>query len=73
MAQPQPGGLRRRADKLRIIAWTNLALCVAVGLFLDLGEAALRWTAVAVWSLLLFFACHLRAKQMDGEGPVKRR
>jgi hypothetical protein len=65
--------MRRRADKLRFIAWANLVVCVAVGLYLDFGDAAWKWSAAAVWSLLLFGVCHLRARQMDESGPIRRR
>ena len=67
------GGMRRRSDKLRFIGWTNLLVCVAVGLFADFGDAAVRWSAAAVWSLLLLGVCYARARQMDREGPVRRR
>jgi hypothetical protein len=66
-------GLRRRADKLRFIAWANLLACVAAGLIVDFGDAALRWTAAAVWSLLFLAVCYARARQMDRDGPVQRR
>jgi hypothetical protein len=66
-------GLRRRADKLRFIAWANLVVCLGVGLFLDFGDAALRWSAAMLWSALLLVVCHARAAQMDRAGPVKRR
>ena len=66
-------GMRRRSDRLRFIGWTNLLVCVAVGLFSDFGDAAVRWSAAAVWSLLLLALCYARAGQMDREGPVKRR
>ena len=66
-------GIRRRSDKLRIIGWANLLVCVAVGLFADFGDAAMRWTAAAVWSLALLGVCYGRARQMDREGPVRRR
>lgn len=72
-AQPDPRGLRRRADKLRFIGWANLLVCVAVGLLLDFGDAALRWSAAAAWSLLLLVVCYARAAQMDKEGPKQRR
>ncbi|MGZ9037510.1 MAG: hypothetical protein ACXW2I_13135 [Burkholderiales bacterium] len=44
-----------------------------VGLFLDFGDTALRWSAAMIWSLLLFVVCHVRAAQMDKEGPIQRR
>ena len=72
-AQSEQRGLRRRADKLRFIAWANLVLCVVVGLYLDFGDAALKWSAAALWSLLLFGVCHMRARQMDETGPIRRR
>jgi hypothetical protein len=72
-APQEPRGLRRRADKLRFVAWANLFMCVAVGLYLDFGDAALKWSAAALWSLLLFGVCHLLAGRMDQSGPVKRR
>jgi hypothetical protein len=72
-AQPDRRGIRRRADKLRFIAWANLLVCVFAGLFLDFGDTALRWSAAMIWSLLLFVVCHVRAAQMDKEGPIQRR
>jgi hypothetical protein len=65
-------GMRRRADKLRFIGWANLMVCVVVGLFLDFGDAAMRWTIAMGWSLLLLLVCHVRAAQMDKDGPVQR-
>ena len=72
-AQPDPRGLRRRADKLRFIGWANLLGCVAVGLFLDLGNTASRWSAVMGWAVLLLIICCGRAAQMDRHGPKQRR
>lgn len=71
--QPERRGMRRRSDKLRFIAWANLLLSVLIGLSVDFGDAGLRWAAVALWALLLFAVCHMRAAQMDKEGPVERR
>ena len=71
--QPDTRGFRRRADKLRFIAWANLLGCVAVGLFLDLGTAASRLSAVMVWGVLLLVVCSVRAAQMDSDGPKQRR
>ena len=73
MADETHRGMRRRAEKLRFIGWMNLLVCVAVGLFADFGDAAVRWTAAAVWSLALLGICYARARQMDREGPVRRR
>ena len=73
MTQDTRRGIRRRSDKLRFIGWANLLVCVAVGLFSDFGDAAVRWSAAAVWSLLLLAVCYQRARQMDRDGPVKRR
>jgi hypothetical protein len=72
-AEPDQRGLRRRADKLRFVSWANLLVCVAVGLFSDIGDSASRWSIVAGWSLLLLAVCHVRAAQMDKHGPVRRR
>ena len=72
-AESEKRGIRRRSDKLRFIGWMNLLVCVAVGLFSDFGDAAVRWSAAAVWSLLLLAVCYARAHQMDRAGPVKRR
>lgn len=71
--QGDPGGLRRRADKLRFIGWANLLVSVAAGLFLDFGDTATRWTAAVVWALLFLGACYVRAAHMDKSGPVQRR
>ena len=71
-AEPAPRGLRRRADKLRFIAWANMVVCLAVGVFLDYGDTVTRWSAAAAWSVLLLVVCYARAAQMDGDGPVKR-
>ena len=73
MGEGDKRGMRRRADKLRFIAWTNLLVCMGAGVFLDFGDAALRWSAAAIWSVLLLVVCYRRAAQMDGEGPVQRR
>jgi hypothetical protein len=72
-AQPAPRGLRRRSDKLRFIAWANMFVCAAVGLFTDVGDAVWRWSVAVVWSLLLIAVCYARAAQIDKEGPVQRR
>lgn len=72
-AQPDSRGLRRRADKLRIIGWTNLLGCVAVGLFLDFGNSASLWSAAMAWAVLLLIVCSVRAAQMDKRGPRQRR
>ena len=69
----EPRGLRRRADKLRFISLANLMLCMMVGIFSDIGEAAWRWTALVAWSVLLLVACNVRATQMDRQGPIPRR
>ena len=66
-------GMRRRADKLRFISWANLLVCVAIGVFADFGDTVSRWTAAMAWSVLLLIVCHVRAAQMDKEGPVQRR
>ena len=66
-------GLRRRADKLRFISLANLLLCMIVGIFSDIGEAAWRWTALVGWSVLLLVVCNVRATQMDRQGPRPRR
>jgi hypothetical protein len=50
-----------------------MALCVVVGVFLDFGDAVVRWAAAMAWSLLLLVVCYARAAQMDREGPVQRR
>ncbi len=71
--QPDQRGLRRRADKLRVIGWINLLVCVAAGFFIDFADRGLYWTAAATWSLLLLALCYMRAGQMDKEGPVRRR
>jgi hypothetical protein len=71
--QPDPRGIRRRADKLRFIGWANLLVCVGVGLFLEVGDPASRWSAAMTWSLLLLLICYVRAGQMDKQGPVQRR
>lgn len=71
--QGDPGGLRRRADKLRFVGWANLLVSVTVGLFLDLGDTATRWTVAVVWSLVFLAVCYLRAAQMDRNGPTRRR
>jgi hypothetical protein len=71
-AEPAPRGLRRRADKLRFIAWANMVVCLAVGVFLDYGDTVTRWSAAAAWSVLLLVVCYARAAQMDRDGPVKR-
>jgi hypothetical protein len=71
--QAEKRGLRRRADKLRFIAWANLLVCIGVGLFSDFGEAIWRWTAALTWSLALLAVCYARAGHMDKEGPVHRR
>ena len=74
MSEPeQQRGMRRRADKLRFIAWANLLLCMGVGVFADFGDAALKWSAAAIWSVLLLAVCYARAAQMDREGPVQRK
>jgi hypothetical protein len=73
MSDPDQRGMRRRADKLRFIGWANLLVCMGVGAFGDFGETALRWSAVALWSVLLLTVCYARAAQMDRNGPVKRR
>ena len=65
--------MRRRADKLRFISWANLLVCVGVGLFSDIGDTATRWTVAMAWSVLLLIVCHVRAAQMDRQGPIKRR
>jgi hypothetical protein len=65
--------MRRRADKLRFVAWANLLVCMVAGVFLDFGAAALRWSAAAVWSVLFLVVCYARAAQMDRAGPVQRR
>ena len=70
--QSEQRGMRRRADKLRFIAWANLLACVVAGLLVDFGDAALRWTAAAVWSLAFMAICYTRARQMDREWPVQR-
>ena len=72
-AGTDPGGLRRRADKLRFISWANLLVCVGVGVFGDFGDTVTRWTAAMAWSVLLLIVCHVRAAQMDRDGPVRRR
>lgn len=69
----QQRGMRRRADKLRFVAWVNLLMCMIVGAFLDFGDAALRWSAVAAWSVLFLVMCYARAAQLDKAGPVQRR
>ena len=69
----QQRGMRRRADKLRFVAWVNLLTCLIVGAFLDFGDAALRWSAAAAWSVLFLVICYARAAQMDRAGPVQRR
>lgn len=69
----QQRGMRRRADKLRFVAWVNLLMCMIVGAFLDFGDAALRWSAAAAWSVLFLVMCYARAAQMDKAGPVQRR
>ena len=66
-------GMRRRADKLRFISWANLLVCVGVGLFSDIGDPTTRWSIAMGWSVLLLIVCHVRAAQMDREGPIKRR
>jgi hypothetical protein len=66
-------GMRRRADKLRLISWANLLVCVGVGLFSDIGDTAMRWSIAMGWSVLLLIVCHVRAAQMDREGPIKRK
>ena len=71
--KPDPRGIRRRADKLRFISYANLAICLAVGAFSDIGDTVSRWTVALVWSMLLLVVCHVRAAQMDRDGPVKRR
>ena len=65
-------GLRRRADKLRFIGWANLLVCVGAGLFIDFGDAALRWSAAMAWSALLLYVCYARAARMDRQGPISR-
>ena len=72
-ANRDPGGVRRRSDKLRFISWANLLICVAAGLFLEIGDPVSRWSAVVAWALLFLVVCHLRARQMDKAGPVQRR
>ena len=72
MTPVEQRGMRRRSDKLRFLGWANLLVCMAVGAFLDFGDAALRWSAAAIWSVLLLATCYARAAQMDREGPVKR-
>lgn len=67
----QPG-MRRRADKLRFIGLANLLLCIAVGIFSEIGETATRWTALVAWSVLLLVVCNVRATQMDHRGPTRR-
>ena len=69
----QQRGMRRRADKLRFVAWANLLMCMIVGTFLDFGDAALRWSAAAAWAVLFLIVCYARAAQMDRAGPVQRR
>jgi hypothetical protein len=71
--QTDQRGMRRRADKLRFISVANLLLCVAVGIFSEIGEAAVRWTALVAWSVLLLVVCNVRATQMDKQGPIRRR
>jgi hypothetical protein len=71
--QTERRGMRRRADKLRFIAWANLLVCVGVGMFLDFGDAAVRWLAAMAWSLFLFVVCHARAARMDRDGPTPRQ
>jgi hypothetical protein len=66
-------GMRRRADRLRFLSLANLLLCMAVGTFSEIGEAAERWTALVAWSVLFFVACNVRASQMDKQGPIRRR
>ena len=73
MAEREQKGIRRRADKLRFVAWANLLVCMAVGVFADFGDAALRWSAAAAWSVLFLVVCYARAAQMDKAGPVLRR
>ena len=73
MAEQERRGMRRHADKLRFIAWANLLVCLLAGVFLDFGDAALRWSAAAVWSVLFLVVCYARATQMDRAGPVRRR
>ena len=73
MVEREQRGMRRRADKLRFLAWANLLVCMAVGVFADFGDAALRWSAAAVWSVLFLVVCYARAAQMDKAGPVPRR
>jgi hypothetical protein len=73
MVEQERKGMRRRADKLRFVAWANLLMCLIVGVFLDFGDAALRWSAAAAWAVLFLIACYARATQMDREGPVRRR
>ena len=71
--QTDQRGMRRRADKLRFIALGNLLLCMAVGIFSDIGEAAWRWAAVLSWSALLLVVCNVRATQLDQRGPTRRQ
>ena len=73
MAEHEQRGMRRRADKLRFVAWANLLVCMMVGALLDFGDAALRWSAAAAWSVLFLVVCYARAAQMDKAGPVQRR